>query len=99
MRKAETASDLQEQQEEYIGFRSAYADQLLLQCTKGPDARLHFVSGNMGVRESWKIEDQKPRTAWNRITVTLSNRYLPGVSPSTFSMAHHAFLPSPSLHS
>jgi hypothetical protein len=64
----------------FVGFRSAFARDRLLQATRHARNRLGFVSANFGTWEEWILDEEEKRKlndgAWTRCEVTLKHRRL-----------------------
>ena len=66
-------------QGDWIGFRSAVAEDKFLQSRRHGKQKLAFFNSNFGTWEQWEIVAGEPRQAWNVVRMGLRNRRLPQV--------------------
>ena len=62
----------------WVGFRSRYADQRLLQVRRRGAQKLGFYSKQFGTWEQWEFVHSEPRRAWAELELQFRNRRLPG---------------------
>lgn len=67
-------------QGDWIGFRSASAEDRFLQLRRRGRQKLAFHSANFGVWEQWELVAGEPKQAWNTQRMGLRNRQLQQVS-------------------